>query len=64
MDQLNSSPPSTLAVNYMKAYGLRQVAVHYGCPKHWKGAWDRVLGWLSGLLKETAKSRTLTTIEE
>eukprot|EP00975_Prorocentrum_lima_P012974 2755656-Prorocentrum_lima.AAC.1 len=48
----------------MLAYGLRQVGAHHGCPKHWKGAWDRVLGWLSGLLKETARSRTLSIIEE
>ena len=48
---------STCANNIMLELQVPDVEVNYGCPKEWKGGWDRWIALLKGVLHESAKHR-------
>ena len=45
-------------------YTLAQVMTEFGCPKEWKGDWDRVLGMLAGVWEEACEVQDFKHIHE
>ena len=45
-------------------YSLAQVMTEFGCPKEWKGDWDRVLGMLAGVWEEACEVQDFKHIHE
>ena len=45
-------------------YTLAEVRMEFGCPKEWKGDWDRVLGMLAGVWEEACEVQEFKHIHE
>ena len=52
------------ANNFMRRYKLKRSTMAYGCPKHFKGAWDRAIGWLTTSFNQAIKNETLNEIAD
>lgn len=52
------------ANNFMRRYKLKRSTMAYGCPKHFKGAWDRAIGWLTTSFNQAIKNETLNEVAD